>query len=117
MAEQAFPQRPVDQQAQQQTGQQVRLRIGRVQDDFRVRQLLPHQRHERRNHAGLWRQYDESPATQEQPEMLCQMSSRIVMNYYSAKRLALTLSQVIHRHEEQFGILEIDPAKRQKPGK
>jgi hypothetical protein len=36
------------------------------------------------------------------------------MNYYSAKRLAITLSQLIRRHEEQFGELELDVAKRRK---
>jgi hypothetical protein len=36
------------------------------------------------------------------------------MNYYSAKRLAITLSQLIRRHEEQFGELEMDVNKRRK---
>lgn len=42
------------------------------------------------------------------------VSNRIILNYYSAKRLALTLSQMIRRHEEQFGPLEMDVAKRKK---
>jgi hypothetical protein len=36
------------------------------------------------------------------------------MNYYSVKRLAITLSQLICRHEEQFGELELDVQKHRK---
>lgn len=55
------------------------------------------------------------PQTPEaQTEILFKLDSRIVMNYYSAKRLAMTLTQMIRRHEEQFGELELDPAKRKK---
>ena len=38
----------------------------------------------------------------------------MVMNYYSAKRLAITLSQLIRRHEDEFGELELDVSKRRK---
>jgi hypothetical protein len=47
-----------------------------------------------------------------QPEIAFKVTDRIVMNYYSAKRLAIMLGQVIRRHEEQFGTLELDAAKR-----
>ena len=43
-----------------------------------------------------------------------QVNERIVLNYFSAKRLAITLSQLVRRHEEQFGEIELDVAKRQK---
>ena len=49
-----------------------------------------------------------------QPQVMFQVNERVIMNYYSAKRLAVTLSQLIRRHEEQFGELEMDVAKRQK---
>lgn len=49
---------------------------------------------------------------QNQPEILFQVTNRVVMNYYSAKRLAITLSQLVRRHEEQFGELEMNAAKR-----
>lgn len=52
-----------------------------------------------------------------QPEILFKVNHRIIMNYYSAKRLAITLSQLIRRHEEQFGELEMDAAKRRKDAK
>jgi len=49
-----------------------------------------------------------------QPDMVFQVGQRVVMNYYTAKRLAIALSQMIRRHEEQFGELEMDVAKRRK---
>lgn len=48
------------------------------------------------------------------PQILFKLNQRLVMNYYSAKRLAITLSQLIRRHEEQFGELEMDVSKRRK---
>ncbi len=55
-----------------------------------------------------------APTAEGQPEMIFKVNDRIIMNYYSAKQLAITLSQVIRRHEEQFGELELDVAKRRK---
>lgn len=48
------------------------------------------------------------------PQILFKVNQRVVMNYYSVKRLAITLSQLIRRHEEQFGELELDVQKRRK---
>ncbi len=48
------------------------------------------------------------------PEILFKVNQRVIMNFYSAKRLAITLSQLIRRHEEQFGELELDVQKRRK---
>jgi hypothetical protein len=57
-----------------------------------------------------------NPAGQQenQPQVIFQVNDRVIMNYYSAKRLAVTLSQLIRRHEEQFGELEMDVQKRRK---
>ena len=52
------------------------------------------------------------PVADGQPEIVFKVNDRIIMNYYSAKRLAITLSQLIRRHEGQFGELELDVAKR-----
>ena len=55
------------------------------------------------------------PAQQgDAPQMQLQISQRIILSYHSAKRLAITLSRLIQRHEERFGELELDVAKRQK---
>lgn len=58
------------------------------------------------------------PGTQPQPGMdiAVRVSDRIVLNYYSAKRLALTLGQLIQQHEKQFGTLELDVNKRRQAG-
>jgi len=44
--------------------------------------------------------------------MVFHSDNRIVMNYYSAKRLAMTLSNIIRRHEQEFGELELNAKKR-----
>ncbi|HOI56149.1 MAG TPA: DUF3467 domain-containing protein [Phycisphaerae bacterium] len=51
---------------------------------------------------------------QGQGEILVQINQRVILNYYSAKRLALALAQIVQRHEEQFGDLELDVAKRSR---
>jgi hypothetical protein len=50
-------------------------------------------------------------------EILFQVTNRTIMNYFSAKRLAITLTQMIRRHEEQFGDLELNAETRKKKGK
>ena len=109
----------VEEQARAQTGQQqVRLRMderdmttsyanafrtnGMAEEvllDFGINMVVPAQQQ------------------QGQPEILFRVTNRVVMNYYSVKRLAITLSQLIRRHEEQFGEMELDVAKRRKGGK
>ena len=112
--------KPVEEQAREQTGQrQVRLRIDErnmsssyanafrtngtaeeVMLDFGLNVVNP-------------------PAQQkpgDQPEIIFQIKDRVILNYYTAKRLAITLSQLIRRHEDQFGELELDVAKRRKDG-
>ena len=110
--------KPIEEQAREQTGQrQVRLRVD--------------ERNMRTSYANAFRTNGTAeevmldfglnllnPATQQQdqPEIIFQVNDRVIMNYYSAKRLAITLSQLIRRHEEQFGELEMDVAKRRKNG-
>jgi uncharacterized protein DUF3467 len=43
------------------------------------------------------------------------VSQRMVMNYYTAKRLWLALGAFLQRHEQAFGAVEIDVAKRVIP--
>ncbi|MHC4715394.1 MAG: DUF3467 domain-containing protein [Planctomycetota bacterium] len=52
------------------------------------------------------------PQEQGQGEIVFQVNDRVILNYYSAKRLAITLGQIIRRHEEQFGELQLDVSKR-----
>ena len=45
------------------------------------------------------------------PEVL-KINQRVIMNFYTAKRLLGALHQAVHRHEQAFGTLEIDFRKR-----
>ncbi len=45
-------------------------------------------------------------------DMILQLSNRIIMNPYTAKRLAISISQSVREHEERFGTLELDAGKR-----
>jgi hypothetical protein len=112
----AAGEKPVEQQAREQTGQQqVRLRID--------------ERNMKTGYANAFRTNGTpeevmldfglnlvSPAPQGEnlPDIVFQVNDRVVLNYYSAKRLALTLGQLISRHEEQFGALELDVNRRRK---
>jgi len=43
------------------------------------------------------------------------VSQRVIVNYYTAKRLLHALSLSVQRHEAVFGVLETDIQKRVKP--
>lgn len=43
------------------------------------------------------------------------ISERLVMNYYTAKRLWHTLGVSLQRHKQAFGVLETDIGKRVMP--
>ena len=105
----------LSQQAQQQPGsQQVQLRLDE-------REMATHYANAFRTNATAEEVMLDfgvnlpNPAAQpEKPEILFRITNRIVLNYYSAKRLAITLSQMIRRYEEQFGELELNVAQRRK---
>ena len=42
------------------------------------------------------------------------VDSRVILSPWAAKRLALALGQTVQRYEQTYGILEIDPRKRQQ---
>ncbi len=50
------------------------------------------------------------------PKAPIAVTQRVVMNYYTAKRLLHALSLSVQRHESVFGVLETDIQKRLKPG-
>ena len=115
--------KPIEEQAREQTGQrQIRIRINEqnmtssyanafrtngtaeeVMLDFGFNIINP---------MAVQQQQQQEQPQQGQPEIIFQVNDRVIMNYYSAKRLAITLSQLIRRHEEQFGELELDVTKR-----
>jgi len=110
--------KPIEEQAREQTGQR-QMRVGmdernmrtsyanafrtngtaeEVMLDFGLNVMNPNPNREK----------------QQEPDVIFQINDRIILNYYSAKRLAITLSQLIRRHEDRFGELELDVSKRQK---
>ena len=110
----------VDEQARQQTGQQVRLRVNQqnmttaytnafrsnatadeVIVDIGLNQVVP------ANQAG-------GQQSDVDAEIIFDVNNRVVMNYYTAKRLAITLGQIVRQHEEKFGELKLNVADRVK---
>ena len=107
--------KPIEEQAREQTGQrQVRLRLDErnmqtmYSNGFRTLSLGD----ELSLDFGL--NIPAQVPQGEQPEILFQVNQRVIMNFYTAKRLALTLGQLIRQHESRFGELELDMAKRLK---
>jgi hypothetical protein len=54
--------------------------------------------------------------TEGQPlgQMTFDVSERVIMNYMTAKRLAINLGQVVRRYEEQFGELKLNAEERKQ---
>lgn len=44
------------------------------------------------------------------------LTHRLVMNFVTAKKLAEVLRVVVARHEQAFGVVEVDPARRLRGG-
>ena len=44
-----------------------------------------------------------------------QVSQRLIMNFYTAKRLLYALHQTIERHERTYGAVELDLSRRAHP--
>ena len=107
--------KPIEEQAREQTGQQVRLRIdeSKMQSTYANAFRTNGTAEEVILDFGL--NLVGPPARPGEPaQILFQITDRVIMNYYSANRLAITLSQLIRRHEESFGELELDVSKRRK---
>ena len=111
--------KPIEEQAREQTGQrQLRLRIDeqKMQTCYANAFRTNGTAEEVMLDFGL--NLAEPTAQQaDQPQIVFQLNQRVIMNYYSAKRLAIALSQAVRRHEEQFGEIELDVNKRRAAGK
>ncbi len=42
------------------------------------------------------------------------IDARVILSPWAAKRLALALGQAVQRYEQAYGVLEIDPRRRQQ---
>lgn len=49
------------------------------------------------------------------PQLLFKVTDRVVMSYINAKRLAMSLGQLVKRYEQQFGELPLQPGQRRNP--
>ncbi len=47
-----------------------------------------------------------------QAQLLFKVTDRVVMSYINAKRLAMSLGQLVKRYEQQFGELPLQPGQR-----
>ena len=114
---------PIDEQARQQAGgQQVRLRIDQ-------RNMTTSYANAFRTNAtadevildlGLNQVVPANPGADGRPqgdvaaEMLFDINNRMILNYFTAKRLAITLGQIVRKHEERFGELKLNVQDRAK---
>ena len=44
------------------------------------------------------------------------VTQRIIVSYFTAKRMLQALAMTVQRHEQTFGVLETDVQKRVRPG-
>lgn len=51
-----------------------------------------------------------------QPTLLFSVGSRVVMNWSGAKRLAMSLAQVVRQYEERNGEIQLQGGRQQGPG-
>lgn len=52
-----------------------------------------------------------------QAEIVFNVSSRVIINYYTAKRLAIALGQVVNNYEKDFGEIKLNAAERKVESK
>ena len=54
------------------------------------------------------------PDGQPAANIIFEINAGVVLNYYTAKRLAITLGQLVRQHEDKFGKLKLNTAERMK---
>jgi len=110
--------KPIEEQAREQTGQrQIRLRI----DEQKMQTCYANAFRTNGTAEEVMLDFglnlaEPAPDQADQPQIVFRLKQRVIMNYYSAKRLAIALSQAVRRHEEQFGEIELDVNKRRNAG-
>lgn len=110
--------KPIEEQAREQTGQrQIRLRI----DEQKMQTCYANAFRTNGTAEEVMLDFglnlaEPAPDQADQPQIVFRLNQRVIMNYYSAKRLAIAISQAVRRHEDQFGEIELDVNKRRKAG-
>lgn len=104
----------VEDQAAQQTGnQKVRLRIDqRDMDTCYANSFRPIASTEEILLDFGINQAQPSQSEGTAAEIVFDVDSRVIMNYYTAKRLAMSLTQIVNQYESQFGELKLNAADR-----
>ena len=108
--------KPLEDQVREQTGQkQVRLRI----DEQNMQTCYANMFRTNGTPEEILLDFglnlaEPTPGQADQPQIVFKVGQRVIMNYHFAKRLTLALGQVVRRHEDQFGELEVDVNKRRK---
>lgn len=54
----------------------------------------------------------QNPQTPGGAQVLFKVTDRVIMSYAAAKRLTASLTQLIKRHEQQFGEIPMQPGQR-----
>jgi len=108
--------KPIEEQAREQTGQrQVRIQMDQSKMTVGYANMVATNATAEEVVLDFGLNLMQPGQTQQGPvQMVFQVSERVVLNYYSAKRLALALGQAVRRHEEQFGQIELDVTQRRK---
>lgn len=107
----------IEDQAQQQTGKQVRLRVDHtgMSTNYANAFKTNATSEEVIVDLGLNMVVPNPQAKQEGEvvgDILFQVNNRLILNYYTAKRLALSLGQLVRAYEEKFGELKLNAAER-----
>jgi hypothetical protein len=55
-----------------------------------------------------------NPDVSPHPKEAVKLTHRIVMNYYTAKRLLMAFNNVVVQHENAYGAMELDTQKRMR---
>jgi hypothetical protein len=53
-----------------------------------------------------------NPDVSPSPKQAVKLTHRVVMNFFTAKRLLMALNNVVAQHESTYGALELDSQKR-----
>jgi hypothetical protein len=53
-----------------------------------------------------------NPQNPGQQQLLFKVTDRVILSYTNAKRLAISLTQLVKRFEQQFGEIPLQPGKR-----
>ncbi len=113
-AEDASPERTIEEQARDQTGQQ-RIRVTVDERNLQTNYVSGFRptmtAEEIMLDFGL--NLIRPTGNKEHPfDLVFQANNRLIMSYYSAKRLAVSLTQIVRRFEQQFGELELNAGRR-----